>query len=144
MMWCLSIRLVRYAVVGVLTLAIYLIIGQSLNWFDVPVFAQASLSFGAAVSLNYFLQKAWVFQDSRPTVSSLPKYVVMVLVGYVINLLVLIALSPRMPLLLAQLTAVVLVVASNALLSFWWVFFRAGSGAKAAEISQTASVNENP
>jgi putative flippase GtrA len=127
MTWCLSSRLMRYAVVGVLTLAIYLIVGQALNRFEMPILAQASVSFGAAVSLNYFLQKAWVFKDARPTALSLPKYVVMVLVGYVINSLSLIALSPRMPLLLAQLTAVVLVVISNALLSFWWVFFRSWS-----------------
>jgi putative flippase GtrA len=76
------------------------------------------------------LQRAWVFEDARPARSSLPKYAVMITVGYMINLAALTEFAPRMPLLLAQLTAVMLVVAWNAALSFSWVFLAGSRNAK--------------
>jgi len=123
----LSIKLVRYAVVGGLTLALYLVCGEVVHGLALPLIWQMSLPFIAAVGFNYVLQRAWVFEDSRPTSSSLPRYGVMIAVGYVINVAALIAFS-RMPLVVAQLAAAVLVVASNAVFSFCWVFF----GAKGA------------
>lgn len=118
----LSVKLVRYAVVGVLTLAVYLTAGHLTRWLAASVLWQASLSFAIAVAVNYVLQRIWVFEDSTPISSSLSRYVAMVVIGFLINLLALTALSPVMPLLAAQLAAVVLVVASNGLLSFAWVF----------------------
>ena len=126
-------RLLRYAVVGVVTLAIYLGIGEVIHRLDMPLFWRAPLPFAAAVAANYLLQRAWVFQDLRPTSASLPKFLVMIAVGYAINFLALFAFLPRMPLLLAELTAVVLVVLSNAVFSFWWVFVRHGGGPEVAQ-----------
>lgn len=115
--------LFRYAVVGLVTLGVYLSVGQVLNRLDVSLMAQASVSFAAAVCINYLLQKTWVFQDRRPAARSLPKYAVMIAAGWAINFAALAVLSARLPLLVAQLGAVVLVVGWNALLSFCWVFF---------------------
>lgn len=120
----LSRKLVRYAVVGVLTLAVYLAVGQGLHRVAMTAFWQGSLSFSAAVTFNYLLQRLWVFRDPRPTASSLPKYVVMISIGYVINGLCLIALYPSVPLLMAQLAAALLVILANAALSFSWVFLK--------------------
>jgi putative flippase GtrA len=123
-------RLLRYAVVGSLTLAVYLAVGHVVRRLELPLPWQASLAFMAAVTFNYLLQRAWVFEDARPARSSLPKYAVMITVGYMINLAALTAFAPRMPLLLAQLTAVILVVAWNAALSFSWVFLAGSRNAK--------------
>ncbi|NPC55459.1 GtrA family protein [Caenimonas soli] len=135
----LSIKLVRYAVVGALTLAIYLACGEVAHGLALPLIWQASLPFIAAVAFNYVLQRVWVFEDSRPTASSLPKYGVMIVIGYVINLLALVALSPRMPLVMAQLTAATLVVISNAFFSFFWVFLTRGGGANTSEAKNSGS-----
>lgn len=118
----LPARLLRYAVVGLLTLAIYLAIGELARRLGLAVIWQASLSFGSAVTINYLLQRRWVFGDRRPMAASLPKFAVMIAAGFVINALALLALAPRMPPLVAQLTAALLVVASNALFAFSWVF----------------------
>lgn len=115
-------RPIRYAVVGVVTLGVYLVLGQLLHRFEVPLLWQACVSFLGAVAVNYVLQKTWVFEDRRPVAHSLPRYFVMIAFGAAINLAALAILSLRWPLLLAQLAAVVLVVAWNALLSFCWVF----------------------
>lgn len=115
-------RLLRYATVGGLTLAIYIGLGQLLHHSGLSVPWQASLSFIAAVAFNYLLQRSWVFEDSRSARDSLPKYVLMIAVGYAINLATLFAISYAVPLLAAQLAAVVLVVLWNAALSFCWVF----------------------
>jgi putative flippase GtrA len=119
--------LLRYAVVGILTLAIYMLLGGAMHRLQAPLFWEATLPFAAAVIFNYLSQRSWVFADSRPMSSSLLKYALMIAMGYTINYFALLALLPRMPLHLAQLTAVVLVVLSNAVFSFSWVF--PGSGA---------------
>lgn len=129
----LSIKLVRYAAVGGLTLAIYLVCSETVHGLALPLIWQASLPFIAAVAFNYVLQRAWVFGDSRPTAASLPKYGIMIVIGYVINVLALFALSPRMPLVLAQLTAAALVVVSNVFFSFCWVFVMRGASVIADE-----------
>lgn len=132
-----SVKLVRYAVVGVLTLAIYLACGEVVHRFALPLIWQASLPFIAAVAFNYVLQRVWVFEDPRPTASSLPKYGIMIVIGYVINLLALVAFSPRMPLIVAQLTAAALVVISNAFFSFFWVFLTDKGNAQADEVTRS-------
>lgn len=115
-------RVLRYATVGGLTLAIYIGLGQLLHHAGLSVPWQASLSFITAVAFNYLVQRSWVFDDSRPVRDSLPRYVLMIAVGYAINLAALFSLSPAVPLLAAQLAAVFLVVCWNAALSFCWVF----------------------
>jgi putative flippase GtrA len=115
-------KLARYAVVGLVTLAVYLITGRLAQGLEIAMVWQASLAFTAAVTVNFLLQRAWVFADSRPAASSLPRYAVMISVGYVINYLALASLSPHLPLIMAQLFAVCLVVISNAVLAFSWVF----------------------
>lgn len=115
-------RLLRYAVVGLVTLGVYLLLGQLLHRLGVTLLWQACVSFLGAVAVNYVLQKTWVFEDRRPVTHTLPRYFVMIAFGAAINLAALAVLSLRWPLLLAQLAAVVLVVGWNALLSFCWVF----------------------
>jgi putative flippase GtrA len=115
-------KLARYAAVGFLTLAIYLVVGKTGERLGLATTWQVSLAFISAVGVNYLLQRSWVFADSRPARSSLPKYTVMISFGYLVNLLAVHMLAPRMPMTIALLVAVVLVVISNALLSFTWVF----------------------
>lgn len=117
-------RVLRYALVGLATFAVYVAVGALLKGQGMGRAAQASLAFIAAVTLNYLLQRAWVFEDRRPVSMSLPQYAVMIGLGYAINVLAFVILSPRLPLLAAQFAAASLVVLSNAALSFHWVFGR--------------------
>lgn len=126
-------RLIRYALTGLVTLGVYLSLGHLLHRLELPLLWQACVSFFGAVSVNYVLQKTWVFEDRRPAAHSLPRYCVMIAGGAAINLAALAVLVHQWPLLLAQLTAVILVVAWNALMSFCWVFLtstRASHGAQ--------------
>lgn len=115
-------KLMRYGIVGVLTLAVYLGAGQGMRWAGLSVAVLGPLAFTLAVAVNYLFQRAWVFNDSRPPAASLPKYIAMVSIGYLINSLVLTSLAVDMPLTLAQCLAALAVVMSNAVLSFLWVF----------------------
>ena len=112
----------RYGVVGILTLGVYLLAGQALVAAGATATAIAALSFLSAIAFNYILQKAWVFADVRPVAASLPKYTVMTALGFVINIVALRLLVPVMPLVAAQLASATLVVLSNALFAFLWVF----------------------
>jgi putative flippase GtrA len=118
----MAAKLARYAVVGFLTLAIYMIVAKAGERLGLPSTWHVSLAFISAVAVNYLLQRSWVFADSRPAASSLPKYAVMISVGYIVNLAAVETLAPRVTMTVALLVAVVLVIISNALLSFTWVF----------------------
>jgi putative flippase GtrA len=112
----------RYGVVGILGLGVYLLAGQALAAAGATATAIATLSFLAAIAFNYILQKIWVFADVRPVAASLPKYTVMTALGFVINIVAFRLLAPVMPLVAAQLASATLVVLSNALFAFLWVF----------------------
>lgn len=117
-----SHKLMRYAFVGFTTLAIYLFVGVALDRAGVMILWLAPIAFSAAVTVNYILQKMWVFKDRRPVISSLPKFFVMTLVGFITNSVILGVAVSQLPLVLAQLLAASVVVLSNALFSFLWVF----------------------
>lgn len=119
-----SIKLARYAIVGIITMVVYLGFGAILQLAGLPINLLALSAFTVAVAVNYLMQRAWVFLDSRPFTDSLPRYSFMISIGYVINSVTLILLAPFMPLLLAQSVAIILVVISNAIFSFLWVFSR--------------------
>lgn len=119
-----SIRLVRYALVGIITTIVYLGVGAILQLVGLSINQLALLAFTAAVTVNFLMQRSWVFSDSKSFRDSLPRYIIMISIGYVINSLTLILLNPLMPLLFAQFTALILVVISNAIFSFLWVFSR--------------------
>ena len=112
----------RYVAVGLATLAVYMGVGRWTHGSAMSDFWQAGVPFAVAVAVNYMLQRSWVFAETSPLSGSLPKYTLMVVIGCAINYLALTWLTPRIPLPLAQLTAVSLVVIWNALLSFCWVF----------------------
>lgn len=114
--------LTRYATVGVSTFLLYLSLGDALRRLNMPFPVLASVPFAGAVLFNYFLQRNWVFRDERPAVESAVRFAVMVALGYAINYCVLTALSSHMSLALAQALAALLVILSNAALSFTWVF----------------------
>jgi len=123
-------KLMRYAVVGLLTLAVYMAIAKAAGGLGLASTGQVSVAFISAVAVNYVLQRSWVFADARPATASLPKYAVMICVGYVVNLFAVEALASRVPMTVALLAAVVLVVISNALLSFTWVFLNGDAQGK--------------
>lgn len=117
-------KLNRYAIVGIVTTAVYFGVGTTLQFFGLSINLLAFFSFTAAVIVNYIMQRLWVFVDSRPLAESLPRYICMVGIGYCMNGLTLMLLTPSASLLLAQFVALILIIASNAALSFWWVFCR--------------------
>jgi putative flippase GtrA len=117
-------RLLRYAAVGIATFAIYLGAGQLLNQSGLAPAWQASLAFAAAVAVNYLLQRSWVFEDGRPMSTTLPRYLTMIGIGFAVNTAAFVMLSPVVALVWAQTAAAGLVVLSNAVFSFAWVFGR--------------------
>ena len=124
-------RGLRYGVAGLLTLALYLASGAALQALGASLAWTSSLPFLLAVAFNYPVQRGWVFRDARPLRATLPRYLVMTGVGLAVNALVLLSFGPRLPLVWAQLMAVLLVVASNAALAFLWVFCAVGKPSRA-------------
>ena len=117
----LLIRVTRYAFVGLVTLGVYLVAGREVAAIGAAPLVQASVPFVAAVLVNYVLQRGWVFEDTRPVAATLPRYALMVGIGYLVNLGAF-RISPFAVMLWTQLFAAALVVISNAVQAFLWVF----------------------
>lgn len=115
-------KLLRYAIVGLMTMLVYLGSGAMMQSYGAPISLLASISFSVAIAINYIMQKAWVFKNIDYDKGSLQKYMFMTCFGYFINIISLIVMTPYTSLFLAQMSAFVLVVASNALFSFLWIF----------------------
>lgn len=115
-------KLLRYAIVGLMTMFVYLGSGAMMQSYGVPISLLASISFSVAITINYIMQKAWVFKNVDYDKRSLQKYIFMICFGYFISIISLIVMAPFTSLFLAQMSAVVLVVISNALFSFLWIF----------------------
>ena len=115
-------KLFRYAIVGLMTMLVYLGSGSVMQSYGVPISLLASISFTLAITINYIMQKAWVFKNVDYDKGSLQKYIFMICSGYLINIISLILMTPFTSLFLAQMSAVVLVVISNGLFSFLWIF----------------------
>lgn len=115
-------KLLRYAIVGLMTMLVYLGSGAMMQSYGVPISLLASISFSVAITINYIMQKAWVFKNVDYDKGSLQKYIFMICFGYFINIISLIVMTPYTSLFLAQMSAVVLVVISNAFFSFLWIF----------------------
>jgi len=118
----LSPSFLRYGLVGGLTLVVYLLAGSAFQYLALSLVLAANLAFALAVAVNYLLQRFWVFAGRRSARDSLPRYAVMIAVGGTLNSLALAALCSLMPLFLAQVLTAILIVVSNALLAFLWVF----------------------
>lgn len=118
----LTVKLARYAIVGIATLVVYLGIGAIMQVAGLSVEVLAFFSFIAAITVNYLMQKFWVFSDHRSIIESLPKYLVMITIGCIINMATLILLTDRFSLILAQSMAIILIIISNAFFSFFWTF----------------------
>ena len=101
---------------------VYLGSGAMMQSYGVPISLLALISFSVAIAINYIMQKAWVFKNVDYDKGSLQKYIFMICLGYFINIISLIVVTPYTSLFLAQMSAVVLVVISNALFSFLWIF----------------------
>lgn len=115
-------KLLRYAIVGLMTMLVYLGSGAMMQSYGLPISLMASISFSVAITINYIMQKAWVFKNVDYDKGGLQKYIFMICFGYFINIISLIVMTPYTSLFFSQMIAVVLVVISNALFSFLWIF----------------------
>lgn len=119
-------KIARYTAVGLLTFGVYVAAGQAARQLQLSLAMVGTLPFTLAVITNYLLQRHWVFEDCRPISASLPKYVVMIGLGYAINVAVLTWAPLAAPLFVVQTVAATVVVLSNAVLAFFWVYFDSG------------------
>ncbi len=118
---------------GCSTFALYLLTGNLLHEANASPQVIASVSFSVVVAINYVVQRFWVFRDERPTLDTLPKFLVKTGVGYTVNITAMTMMMPVMPLIEAQIAAACAVIVSNAFFAFFWVFARTQSGEVAPE-----------
>lgn len=121
------LRHLRYATCGVLALCAYLGAGELLRRGGASQALLAWLPFALAVGVQYLLQRQWVFCDHRHMLASLPRHLAMTGLGLAINVLTLNLLAGHVSLAVAQLAATAVIVTSNAMLAYGWVFASRGS-----------------
>jgi putative flippase GtrA len=115
-------KLLRYAIVGAITLIVYLLTAAVMQFYGMSMILISTIPFFLAISINYAMQKSWVFKNVDYGKHSLSKYIFMTCFGYVFNVISIIIITRYTSLFLAQICSVFLVVISNAIFSFFWIF----------------------
>ena len=117
----------RYIVVGVLgTLVYYLLLWLLVEIARIPVLVASSLAFILVVLENYVLHYFWTFSSSAHHTKALPKFSMMSLAGFWLNLGIMYLGVEYLGFgyLWVQAVAIALVVAWNFVISIRWIFFR--------------------
>lgn len=118
-------RLVRFGVVGGTTALIYISIGQSLvRLGGLEETLASSMTFVLAIIFNFFAHKLWTFEDRSGYGATVPRYVLTVGCGFIIQAVVTFVAVEIMGLfyLVTQVLAIACVVSWNFLMFHGWVF----------------------
>lgn len=125
----------RYIVVGVLgTIIYYAVLWLLVEIAGVAVIIASGSAFIIVVLSNYFLHYLWTFGSSARHLEALPRFGVMSLVGFWLNLGVMFLGVDYFGFgyLWVQAVAIVLVVTWNFVISIRWIFFRSHRANKAS------------
>lgn len=127
-------QLVRFAIVGLsATGAYYAILAALVELAAAPVMLATSVAFVTVCVANYVLHHLWTFASSEAHGRAIPRFMLMVAAGFLINWCVMFAGVSvlRVNYLLVQALAIAAVVVWNYLLSFVWVFRASNAKLKA-------------
>ncbi len=117
----------RYIVVGILgTLVYYLVLWLLVEVAGIPVLIASSATFLLVVLENYVLHYFWTFPSSAHHMEALPKFIMMSLAGFWLNLGIMFLGVEYLGFgyLWVQAVAIALVVTWNFVISIRWIFFR--------------------
>ena len=117
----------RYVVVGILgTLVYYLVLWILVEIAGIQVLIASSAAFILVVFENYGLHYFWTFSSSAHHTKALPKFSMMSLAGFWLNLGIMYLGVEYLGFgyMWVQAVAIALVVAWNFVISIRWIFFR--------------------
>lgn len=119
-----KLQFVKFATVGALGTALHyavLILLVSGLSFDPAIGAMAGATCGAA--FNYWLNHRFTFRSNRPHREALPRFVLMAVVGILLNGMIVKALTlASVNYLVSQVAATLIILMMNFFLSKLWIF----------------------
>jgi putative flippase GtrA len=122
-------RVIRYIVVGLTATFVY----SALVWLlaacaGLETLVATSIAFVSVVLMNYQLHYRWTFTSRNPHGRTFSKFVVTSVIGFFLNAetIYLGVVAHHFNFVVVQFVAIVIVVASNFLLSALWVFRASG------------------
>jgi len=123
----------RFGFVGVITAAIYLMVGGLLSKnTSIGAVNSANIAFVVAIIINYTFHFIFTFQKQAAHLHSIPRFVATTAVGFVVNSLVVWVGTSLFEFGqgVAQIFAMLIVIASNYILFSFWVFSAANNKRK--------------
>ncbi|HBS06227.1 MAG TPA: hypothetical protein DEA96_14760 [Leptospiraceae bacterium] len=117
-------QFIRFGLVGALGTVVNLVLFESIRRLGLHYLPAASLSFLAAATSNYMLNRRWTFSSSADSIKGWILYLIVNLLGLGANLVVLMTLKEGLnwPVILAQLAGIGAGTILNFLLSKTLVF----------------------
>jgi len=118
-------RLIKFGLVGILaTFVYYLVLWGMVEILNIPVLLATSIAFVLVTIENYLLHYNWTFRSSNDHTTAFPRFILMNVVGFNINLFIMFAGVNLWDFnyLLVQAVAIVTVVTWNFVLSHYWIF----------------------
>jgi putative flippase GtrA len=121
----LSLKVLRFAVVGVSTAALYYaLLYGSVEALGVNATLASSLVYVLVLGFNYLMHHSWTFSQSTAHTHTLSRYLVMVFCGFLLNAVIMyggVSLA-GLNYLLVQGAAMFSVIVWNFSVSLLWVF----------------------
>ena len=116
--------LVRYALAGGLTTGVYMIVYNSLVYFEIVRFLSSNLAYGAALLVQYSAHSKFTFGHRETRKGALWRYLLVVGFGFIMAALVSQANMKLyvLPDLIVSLIVMVLVATSNFFFFNFWVY----------------------
>jgi len=121
----ISVKLIRFVIVGVLgTMVYYLSLWCLVELIAVPVLTASSIAFAIVTAQNYVLHHGWTFGGNAQHRIAFPKFIAMNIAGFWINWAIMATGVHGLALnyLLVQAFAIAAVVTWNFALSSLWIF----------------------
>ncbi len=119
------IHATKYLVVGVLgTLTHLSLLYITVEFLTFSPILGSSLAFIWVVLQSYLLNRNWTFQSDKAHITTLPRYIVVSVAGFLTNLLIMFVMVNVLGLwyMLAQTVTILVIPALNFLLNKYWTF----------------------
>ena len=113
---------------GAATACQYLVLALLVELLDTRAAIASCIGYGAGAAVSYVMNRLWTFKTDLTHAQNLPRFVVMIGIGFLLSFVVMRALVDvaGMNYLLAQALTTGIVMVSNYLLAASWVFIVSG------------------
>lgn len=120
-----KIQSFKFSIVGTVTAGVYYVVLYAMvEYISFSIVVSSSIAYVSAIILNYMMHYQWTFSSDCPHNISILRFIIMNIIGFVINISIMAYGSSIIPeyYLLTQAFAMAVIVIWNFIISLLWVY----------------------